>query len=86
MINVDNGTIDFIPNDNIRILYKNFGVLPAQSLVCRLYDIKYIDETELCEILDKDCTIYVAGINETDQVNFKPIHISVLLYYNTCYN
>lgn len=75
MINIDNGTVNFIPNENLRVLYKQFGNLPAQSFECRLHDIRCIDETELFEIIGKKCTIDVVGINQHDQVNYKFINM-----------
>ncbi|XP_022182347.1 uncharacterized protein LOC111042113 [Myzus persicae] len=67
MMNIDNGSMDTIPFEDIRLLHKQFTQLPAQSLTCNLHGIDYINEDELLKIIDKKCTIYVVSIDQQNK-------------------
>lgn len=68
MINVDNGSIHIISYDQIRLLYKKFSELPAQSFECQLDGLAHVNEKDLLQILNKKCTIYVVHIGLYNKV------------------
>ncbi|XP_050443222.1 uncharacterized protein LOC126847164 [Adelges cooleyi] len=64
VINIDNGSVNCIPLENIRILYKQFSELPSQSFVCHLHGIRSIEEDEVKSIVDKECVVFIADIDK----------------------
>lgn len=68
MINIDSGSMDSIPLEDIRLLHVKFAQLPPQSLTFKLHGIDFIDENELLKIKNKKCTVYVVSIDKQNKV------------------
>ncbi|VVC24370.1 OST-HTH/LOTUS domain,Tudor domain [Cinara cedri] len=68
VINIDDGSVNIVSPQNIRLLYKKFSELPAQSFECRLYGIGKMNKTELHQLEDKKCTIFVVHTGQHDKL------------------
>lgn len=68
MIDIDQGFTHDIPYDDIRILSKQFSDLPAQAITCYLHGIGSINEDEMSNIVDKQCSIYVVSFDHLSKV------------------
>jgi len=80
MMNIDNGVINDVMSDDIRILHKQFSQLPAQSFTCHLHGIESIDEDKFSQIVNKTCTIHVVTTDQNNKVGinctkYKYVHI-----------
>lgn len=81
MINIDDGSVNIIAHEDLRLLYKKFSELPAQSFECQLYGLTHINETVINQIINKKCIIHVVQIDQFDKVIMYNIsHLKCLIY------
>lgn len=71
MVDIDDGSIHNVSYDDIRILYKPFSQLPAQSFTCYLNGIESVDKNVLTQIVDKKCIVHIISIEQLNKVIIK---------------
>lgn len=80
MINIDDGSVNTISHENLRLLHTKFSELPAQSFECQLYGLTHINKTDLNQIINKKCVINVVQIDQFNKVIMYISYLKCLIY------